>query len=223
MRAFALAACGFVPAVFCLSACKSKSESKPVAPPVASASAPVRLPPPARRRWALPAGPALEVLAAQGVGPIRIGATVATIERHMQLPCEVSTPEVCRYITRGVEFLLENGVVKTVHVHRAGRPAGKDSAGKDAEYGFFKGAIRPDLQLGMIPSAIQEYLGPPKQVESREVLGEALNVQVHRYDGLRIEYDRLANGNLVMGGIIVVKEPLAADAGAPLKPRPRIR
>jgi hypothetical protein len=122
-----------------------------------------------------------------------------------------------------VEFLLENGVVKTVHVHRAGRPAGKDRAGNDAEYGFFKGAIRPDLQLGMIPSAIQEYLGPPKQVESRDVLGEALNVQVHRYDGLRIEYDRLPNGNLVMGGIIIVKEPLPADAGAPLKPRPRIR
>jgi hypothetical protein len=31
----------------------------------------------------------LAVLAGQGVGPIRIGATVATIERLMELPGEV--------------------------------------------------------------------------------------------------------------------------------------
>ena len=231
MRTFALAGCVIVPVLLAFPACKSKTEKKPAtaASSVAAvaSSAPVRLPPPPRRKWGLPSGPVLEVLPGQGVGPIRIGATVATIERLMALPCEVKTAEVCRYIERGVEFSLENGVTKTVHVHRAGRPAGKDATGADAEYGFFKGAIRPDLQLGMIPSAIQEYLGKPKHVEAREVLGEALNVEVHHYDGMRVEYDRLANGNLVMGGILILKEPVApaasASGAASAAPRPGIR
>lgn len=227
MRSLALAGALIASFLVSLPACNSKPEKKAGATPtpVASSSGPTRLPPPPRRNWPLPSGPALEVLPGQGVGPIRIGATVATIERHMATPCEVKTAEVCRYIQRGVEFWLENGVTKTVHVHRAGRPAGKDAAGADAEYGFFKGAIRPDLQLGMIPAAIQEYLGKPKQVESRDVVGEALNVEVHHYDGMRIEYDRVPNGNLVMGGIVLFKEavvPAASGSAAP-SASPRIR
>jgi len=166
------------------------------------------------RNWALPSGPVLAILAGQGVGPIRIGATVATIERHMALPCDVKTKDVCRYLARGVEFQLENGVTKTILVSRAGRPAGKDAAGKDAEYGFFNGAIPPDLQLGMVPSAIQEHLGQPKRVERdpNAGAGAADRVEIHHYDGLRIEYDRIENGNLVVGGIAVFKE---APATAP--------
>lgn len=207
MRALLIAATLLVPILAGLPGCRSKTEKKPVSAATPSASA-KRLPAPPRRSWGMPSGPVLAVIPGRGVGPIRIGATVATIERLMELPCDVSTPEVCRYIGRGVEFLLEKGVTQSVHVHRAGRPAGKDKNGQDAEYGFFNGIIPPDLQLGMIPSAIQEYLGKPKEVQSREVLGEALNVEVHRYDGLRIEYDRLPNGNLVMGGIVIVNEPV---------------
>lgn len=211
--------------------CKSSAEKKQAttnAPAAAaSASGPVRLPPPRRRRWPPPSGPALPVLAGQGVGPIRIGATVATIERHMAAPCEVKTDEVCRYLTRGVEFNLEKGVTKSVHIHRAGRPAGKDAEGNDAEYGFFNGAIPPDLMLGMIPSAIQEHLGKPKHIDRRDVLGEAYNVEVHHYDGMRIEYDRLTNGNLVMGGILILKEPPstapAPSASGAASAQPRIR
>ena len=74
------------------------------------------------------------MLAGQGVGPIRIGATVATIQRHMALPCEVKDDKVCRYIARGVEFELKNGVTERVRVHRAGRAAGKDASGATREY-----------------------------------------------------------------------------------------
>lgn len=189
--------------------CKSKAESGPVTAAPPSASAPTRLPEPKRRRWPPPSGPLLAVLAGQGVGPIRIGATVATIERHMALPCEVKTPEVCRYLARGVEFRLENGVTRTIYVQRAGRPAENDT-----EFGFFNGAIPPDLQLGMIPKAIQEHLGPPRQVEQSGLSGTALRVETHHYPGLRIEYDRLQNGNLVMGGILILKEPPDAEAGS---------
>lgn len=196
-------------------ACKAKPEKTPTAAAVVatSASAPVRRPPPPRRNWPLPSGPLLAVLAGQGVGPIRIGATVATIERHMALPCEVKTPVACRYITRGVDFQLEKGVTKSVYVQRAGRPAGKDGSGNEAEYGFFNGGIPPDLRLGMIPTAIQEHLGPPRDVERSDKQGTENRAEIHSYEGLRIEYDRIENGNLVMGGILVLKEP-KSDAGS---------
>jgi len=210
MRTSGIAACLVLVSTL---GCKSRPEKKPVA--TASASAPVRLPPPDRRRWPLPSGPVLPVLASQGVGPIRLGATVATIERQMALPCDVKTPEVCRYIGRGVEFWLENGVTQQVYVQRAGRPAGKNKDGSDAEFGFFRGAIPPDVQLGMIPSAIQEVLGPPRKVEKRDAPGTANQVETHDYEGMRIEYDRIENGNLVMGGIRILKEPKSDAGGVP--------
>ncbi len=209
-------------------ACKSRPEATPT---VASASAPVSsasaaAPPPPKRNWPLPSGPALAVLPGQGVGSIRLGATVATIERHMALPCEVRTEELCRYIARGVDFHLEGGVTKTIHVQRAGRPAGKDKSGADAEFGFFNGALLPDLRLGMIPAALQEVLGPPKAKQANDSPGVVNNAEVHEYDGLRLEYDRIENGNLVLGGIWLLKSEVAPAAGgsaaaAPAKPPPK--
>lgn len=197
--------------------CRSKAKPKPESEAAPAASARPILkslepkPPPSSKHWAPPSGPMLAVLAGKGVGPIRLGATTKTIERLMELPCEVKSETVCRYLARGVEFSLDQGVTKSIHVHRAGRPAGKDASGKELEYGFFRGAIPPDLQLGMIPSAIQEHLGPPKKVDRREVAGPALNVEVHHYDGLLVEYDRIENGNLVMGGIVVEKSDTPAS------------
>jgi hypothetical protein len=170
--------------------------------------------------WPRPSGPILAILADQGVGPIRIGATPRTIERLMALPCQYKDEKVCRYAARGVEFNLENGVTKSIHVHRAGRPAGKDAAGNQLEYGFFHGAIPPDLQLGMVPKAIQEHVGPPKSVEKSGASGTADNVEVHVYDGMKIEYDRIPNGNLVMGGVLIFRQP-KLDAGAPTAPTTR--
>lgn len=191
--------------------CKTKDE-KQAAQPAASVSAAARLAPPKRHKWPAPSGPVLPVLAGQGVGPIRIGATTATIERLMEAPCELKTADVCRYMGRGVEFLLENGVTKTVHIYRAGRSAGKDAAGQDAEYGFFRGAIPPDLQLGMVPAAIQEHLGQAQSVDKRDVTGPGDSVETHRYPGLTLLFDRLENGNLVLAEMIVFKPPVAEGA-----------
>ncbi|MFO7180125.1 MAG: hypothetical protein DIU78_015610 [Pseudomonadota bacterium] len=189
----------------------TKTEAAKPAPPSPPSAAAPRYPVPPPRNWALPSGPRLAILAGKGVGPIRIGATVATIERHMSKPCDVKTADVCRYIGRAVEFHLENGVTKTVSVYRAGRPT-KDAEGNDAEYGFFHGAIPPDLQFGMIPAAIQEHLGPPSSVDRKDVAGPADAVEVHHYPGMRIEYDRIPNGNLVMGAVRLFKETSAATA-----------
>lgn len=189
--------------------CKTKTEKQ--AAPVASNSAAARLPAPKPHKWPAPSGPVLAVLAGQGVGAIRIGATPATIERLMAAPCEVKTAEVCRYQGRGVEFVLENGVTKQVHVYRAGRPT-KDAAGQDTEYGYFRGAIPPDLQLGMVPQAIEEYLGKAPLVDRRDVTGPAERVETQYYPGLTVIYDRLENGNLVMAELIVFKPPVTDSA-----------
>jgi hypothetical protein len=192
--------------------CKKKSE-KPAPQPAASSSAALLLPPPKRHNWPAPSGPVLAVLAGQGVGPIRIGATVATIERLMEAPCEVKTADVCRYPGRGVEFLLEKGATRTVHVYRAGRPT-RDQAGNPTEFGFFRGAIPPDVQLGMVPAAVQEHVGQPLSVERSGATGPGERVETHHYPGLTIFYDRLENGNLVMAEIIVEK-PAPEAAAAP--------
>jgi len=199
--------------LFLLGSCKR--EEKKEAPPAASAPAPVvnSSGPPVGRNWPLPSGPMLAIFAGQGVGPIRIGATLPTIQRHMALPCDVKTPTHCRYIGRGVEFELKNGVTERIRVHRAGRAAGKDAAGVEREYGFFNGAIPPDLRFGMTPAAIQEHLGPPERVEKIEPAVPNQTAERHFYPGLVVEYDRHTNGNLIMGGVVIEKK--ASEAPAP--------
>lgn len=154
-----------------------------------------------------PSGPMLAVIAGHGVGPIRFGATVATIERLMESPCEVKTQAVCSYPARGVEFGLVGGAVDSISVHRAGRPAGKNEKGEPIEFGFFRGAIPPDLRLGMLPSAIQEHLKQAERVETVPQPNPTNTVERHYYPGLVIEYDRHDNGKLIMGGIKVLKVP----------------
>ncbi len=181
------------------------------APPSASASARVAYAglPPSEKRYPPPSGPMLAVLAGQGVGAIRFGATVATVERLMELPCQVKTETRCAYPDRGIEFGLANGAVDTIAIHRAGRPAGKNEKGEALEYGFFRGAIPPDLRLGMVPKAIKEYLKEPERVEVVPEPNPTNTVERHYYPGLVVEYDRHTNGNVIMGGIKVVKAELS--------------
>jgi len=177
------------------------------ATPSAFASAFAVKPPPKPKQFPPPSGPMLAVFPGHGVGAIRFGATVATIERLMELPCEVKTETVCRYPARGIEFGLVGGAVDTISIHRAGRPAGKNAKGEALEYGFFRGAIPPDLRLGMLPKAIQEYLKQPERVETVPQPNPTNTVERHYYPGLVVEYDRHDNGNLILGGIQVVKAP----------------
>jgi hypothetical protein len=173
-----------------------------------------------RRKWAMPSGPMLPVEAGSGLGAIRIGATAATIERLMDKPCEVRTEELCRYITRGVDFHLEGGVTQWIHVQRAGRPAGVDFKGEPVEFGFFNGAIPPDVRLGMVPRAVQQYLGPPERIESVPQPNPASIVARDYYPGLVVEYDRYTNGRIILGGIRVMKDPLGRPGYQYVPPEP---
>jgi hypothetical protein len=174
-----------------------------------------------RRKWAPPSGPILPVEPGSGLGAIRLGASVATLERLMGKPCEVRTEYLCRYVSHGVDFHLRAGVTESIHVQRAGRSAGTDYKGEPIEFGFFNGAIPPDLRLGMVPSAIQEYLGPPERIEHVPQPNPATLVSRDYYPGIVIEYDRYTNGKIILGGMRIVKAPPGAAVYRYTPPAPR--
>ena len=153
----------------------------------------------------MPEGPVLAIEAGKGVGPIRLGATVATIERLMAAPCEVKTATVCRYIVRAVEFELKDGVTDRITVHRHERPAGPDARGVPQEYGFFNGGIPPGAALGMVPSAVVKLLGKPQSVEAVTTQNENGTVQRATYPGMVLEFDKYKNGNVMLGAVIIAR------------------
>ncbi|HKO49317.1 MAG TPA: hypothetical protein VJV79_16400 [Polyangiaceae bacterium] len=197
--------------------CKSPEKTLPPAAASASASPLGSIPPasppsapvsPASRNI-LPEGPSLAIQAGQGVGPIRIGATVATIERLMEAPCEVKTESVCRYIRRAVEFDLDkNGVTERIVVHRRDRPAGPDAKGEPQVYGFFNGGIPPGVGLGMIPKAVLELLGPPQSSERVTTANDFDTVARDTYPGgMVLEYDEYKKSGKVMLGAVIISKP----------------
>jgi hypothetical protein len=182
-------------------ACSQSSDHNPEAEATAARSqtAPTKAAPPAQT------GPLMPIMAGQGVGAIRLGANQHTIERLMGAPCEVDTGTLCRYVTRGIDFHLLNGELSWIHVQRAGRPAGRGFRGEPLQFSFFRGAIPPDIRLGMTPKAVQEALGKPGRVEPVPQPNPTTLVERHYYPGLVAEYDRYTNGKLILGGVRVVK------------------
>lgn len=181
----------------------------------ASAAAPIRpedLPENQRvpTAWPLPTGPRLEIIPGQGVGPIRIGATVETIERLMTAPCEFRTENACRYVGRAVEFFLKDGVTEEIRVYRKDRPA--EPAGRT--YGIFNGSTRDGPSLGMLQNAVHGLTGNPLATKAVENGGAAHTVAIDDYEGMRIEYDRLESGNVVVG-CIILRKPVAKPSPQP--------
>jgi hypothetical protein len=170
----------------------------PVSPPGASPSV-----------WQVPSGPRLGIIPGQGVGPIRLGATVATIERHMQAPCEFKTEEACRYVGRALEFLLTDGITTEIRVHRKDRA----TTPKPRAFGIFNGHFMQGAQFFMLPFAVHEMLGKPRRIEAVADGGEWNTAEVHHYDDMRLEFDRIENGNLVLGGVIIRKSGASAPPG----------
>lgn len=157
-------------------------------------------------------GMAMPILPGQGIGPIRFGATKATIERLMGAACDDATDTLCRYVARAVEFKLDASGLVEIRVSRKGREAKRTPDGAILEYGFYNGAILPDLYFGMQPGALQESLGKPQKIESISPLGPDGFAERHIYDGLTLEYDLWSNGNLVLGAAVLTKNEKAAAA-----------
>lgn len=169
---------------------------------------------PPRITTARKVGPAFPILPGEGIGPVRFGATKATIERLMAAPCDDATETLCRYVARAIEFKLDGGVVTEMRISRKGREAKRNADGAIVEYGFFSGAIPPDLYFGMLPTAIQQYLGPPQKVEPISPVGPDGFSERHVYDGMTLEYDAWSTGKLVLGAVVLTKSETAAAANA---------
>jgi hypothetical protein len=196
-----------------VSACKprqkeaSATESDALSSAAAQRAAARPTPSPTPRASGLPMGLRLAILAGQGLGPIRFGATVATIERLMQAKCEEVTDKVCRYITRGVEFELKSGVLARVRIHRPGRRVTAPGKHDSTTFGALNAVIPPDIAVGMLPDAVQQKLGKPKKVEKVNAEGAHRTTERHTYDGLVLEYDEspTRKNQLILGGIVIVK------------------
>jgi hypothetical protein len=196
-----------------LPACKGTRSSRegspatPSATPSPSVPAPVIEPPvpsdelTVPTAWPIPSGPRLGIFAGEGVGAIRFGANVTTIERLMEAPCEIKTDDACRYIALAVEFMLKDGVVSEIRTHRPNRP----TTPKPRVFGIFNGHTPEEVAFTMLRPAAKGLLGPPEKTEPVADGGDAHTVEVDTYNGLRVEYDQLPNGNVVVGGMVVVK------------------
>jgi hypothetical protein len=199
----------------CLSACRHGEKDRAQAlgtvrgPLVAARPSGVRRELPRR----FPGGPRLAILPGEGVGPIHFGATVTTVERLMEAKCDVQTDQVCRYVSRAVEFELRDGAVVGITAHRQERPAGTDALGVPLTYGVFNGFIPPDprhnrpmnVMFGMHSPGVHEGMGSPRRVERAPAGNPNGTVEIEYYDGAVLEFDQIPEARVpVLGGIRIV-------------------
>jgi hypothetical protein len=152
-------------------------------------------------------GPQLLIQPGKGIGPIRFGATAETVERLMESkPTEVVQTNgltVMRYQSHAVEFTLQDGVVVKVYIHGNEREYTQGGGHSVANvYGIFNGAFANGGKLGMYSQYANQ--GEPKRIEKVEP-GRFSTVERHHYESMVLEYDRLANGNVVLAGVILMK------------------
>jgi hypothetical protein len=198
-------------------ACRSGEVEERAPAPAAASPAPASAAAPARKverarpvaplapePWHIPVGISLPIAPGKGVGPIRFGAHLDTIERLMAEPCEQKREEgarklVCRYSAQAVEFFLEDGGLSAVRVHRLGRPF--NGSDPKPDFGIFNGRFESGVSMGMLMAAVQEVLGKPKAVRALKDANPFNTVEVHTYPLFTLEYDKQPSGEVVLGGV----------------------
>lgn len=155
----------------------------------------------------VPVGPIFTILPGEGIGPIRFGATLQTIQRLMEAQCtEVAERDGltwCRYQAHAVEFGLDKGRLVQIHIHGSEREftPGK-GLGVDNVYGIFHGKFANNGQLGMY----RQYAAQGEPLRIEEVTpGRYPVVEKHYYDDMVLEFDKLRNDNIVLGGVVLTK------------------
>jgi hypothetical protein len=209
-----------------LGACRAKGHSPFVNPPAGSAPT-VKYPglnvqPPLIKpeQFSIPVGPRLMILPGRGLGPIRFGASIPTIERLMDAKCTTKTEELCRYAPQAVEFLLTDGKLTEIRVQGDERPFPGGGGTPDNTYGIFNGYLPPKAEFGMYEKVVIESVGQPLSAEKLDP-PQGKTVLRHTYpNNTVLEYDVLANGNTVLAGVILKPDPeaIAASRAAALAP-----
>ena len=201
-------------------ACKPKAHPVKPAPQNSAASAQPSTPGSAasiqapRRSFVKPAGPAFAIVAGEGLGPVRFGATVATIERLMESKCEELTEKYCRYLAAGIEYELKDGIVSGIVVYRHDRPV-EGSPGK--VWGRTRCAILPDLTPRVILSYVHASMGNPQSSETIDAANPNRTALREHYQGLVLEFDQGEyTKELVLGSIRILK------LDNPPKPKPAV-
>lgn len=183
----------------------------------ASASARPKLRPPV---YHVPVGPAFGIEPGVGIGPIRFGATLSTIERLMELPCPEKTASGCRYPIHAVEFQLKDGALEKIHIHGQERLVKPDTPGYT--YGIFNGKLLNGVELGMYRDYVEDVMGAPPAGRDVQENGSAFpTVYVAEYPGVTFQYDKLKNGNVVLAGIVLEQSAAKAAPGPSAKARPK--
>lgn len=136
----------------------------------------------------------------KGITAILFGATVPTIERHMQAPCDLVTETRCLYIDQAVDFTLDQGKMVRAKVYLRDRAV---PGVPDRAFGTFHGGMAPSIMLGLHRHVVQQEFGAPLRSETIAPAEPVGLVAKDFYEGLTLEYDKLDNGNTVLAAIEV--------------------
>lgn len=150
-----------------------------------------------------PIGPELIVVPGHGISAIRFGATIPTVERHMEAPCDKKSETRCLYVRHAVEYFFEEGKLVRAKVHRRDRQVTDPPENGEKYFGSFRGAMRPRIMIGLHRHVAVEEFGKPDRIEKIEPKGPDGQVERHFYDGVTIEYDVIENGNVVLSAMEV--------------------
>ncbi len=154
----------------------------------------------------------MPVLPGQGLGPIRFGSNFESVARHMTRPCDELRETRCLYVDQAVDFTMKDGVVDGIYVVRRDRPAPPAKDGSPRYFGTYFGALLPDISLGVHKHIVLEELRAPDKIEKlSEPLDQNGTLERHYYDGLVLEFDRLPNGNIVLGAMRVLPSKTATN------------
>jgi hypothetical protein len=155
--------------------------------------------------WHIPIDPKLPIEPGKGVGPIRFGARLETIERLLGEPCEEKVEAapgelLCRYSAQAIDFVLKQGAVSQMRLHRLGRPF---KPGSKADYGIYNGHFPDGTGVGMLQTAVEQALGKPQAVRKLSADNPFKTVEIHDYPEFSLEYDQLEPDRLVLGGVVL--------------------
>jgi hypothetical protein len=164
------------------------------------------------KTFQVPIGPMLGIIPGKGVGPIRFGATVETVERLMQSKCAEKTESVCRYSAQAIDFHFTDGALSEIRIQGDERPF-SDKPG--VTYGVFNGRFAGGAALGMYSQFVIESLGEPKRKENVQPGGNLKTMERHYYEDMVLEYDKLENGNVVLAGVVLKRPDDGAGATKP--------